>query len=139
VRICQWHDLFELAMGELLLSVWMVVSQETVMICLIMMLSCPTSGSTDSYCGTGCQKGFGNCKDSAKSSSVGIVLSSQTSSSRPASASPIQPVSKNARCGAGFGGQTCQGSRWGNCCSQYFYVSKFPDGSVIITLESSIC
>ncbi|KAF2488666.1 hypothetical protein BU16DRAFT_434200, partial [Lophium mytilinum] len=28
-----------------------------------------------------------------------------------------QPVSKDGRCGAGFGGTTCLGSKWGNCCS----------------------
>ncbi|KAF2752273.1 carbohydrate-binding module family 18 protein, partial [Sporormia fimetaria CBS 119925] len=32
-----------------------------------------------------------------------------------------KPVSRNARCGNGFGGQTCLGSRYGNCCSQYSY------------------
>ncbi|KAF2826356.1 hypothetical protein CC86DRAFT_257492, partial [Ophiobolus disseminans] len=30
-------------------------------------------------------------------------------------------VSKNARCGAQFGGQTCKGSTYGNCCSQHSY------------------
>ncbi|KAF2025907.1 hypothetical protein EK21DRAFT_26115, partial [Setomelanomma holmii] len=33
----------------------------------------------------------------------------------------LQPVSQDARCGAIFGGQTCLGSLWGNCCSQYNY------------------
>ncbi|KAF2818773.1 hypothetical protein CC86DRAFT_254376, partial [Ophiobolus disseminans] len=30
-------------------------------------------------------------------------------------------VSTNARCGSQFGGQTCQGSSWGNCCSNWGY------------------
>ncbi|OAL55238.1 hypothetical protein IQ07DRAFT_480440, partial [Pyrenochaeta sp. DS3sAY3a] len=38
-----------------------------------------------------------------------------------------QPVSRNARCGATFGGQTCQGSRWGNCCSKWFYCGSTED------------
>ncbi|KAH7350321.1 hypothetical protein BKA66DRAFT_395309, partial [Pyrenochaeta sp. MPI-SDFR-AT-0127] len=32
-------------------------------------------------------------------------------------------VSPNSRCGTGFG-FTCQGSQWGNCCSQYSYCGK---------------
>ncbi|KAF2823718.1 hypothetical protein CC86DRAFT_260673, partial [Ophiobolus disseminans] len=32
-----------------------------------------------------------------------------------------QPVSKNSRCGAGFGGRTCYGGKWGDCCSKHFY------------------
>ncbi|KAH7356170.1 hypothetical protein BKA66DRAFT_400422, partial [Pyrenochaeta sp. MPI-SDFR-AT-0127] len=38
-----------------------------------------------------------------------------------------KPVSRNARCGKGFGGQTCQGSKWGNCCSQYGYCGSTRD------------
>ncbi|KAF1850166.1 carbohydrate-binding module family 18 protein, partial [Cucurbitaria berberidis CBS 394.84] len=36
-------------------------------------------------------------------------------------------VSKNARCGASFNGQTCIGSQWGNCCSKYFYCGSTDD------------
>ncbi|KAF2741861.1 carbohydrate-binding module family 18 protein, partial [Sporormia fimetaria CBS 119925] len=32
-----------------------------------------------------------------------------------------KPVSKDARCGTQHNGQTCQGSVFGNCCSQYGY------------------
>ncbi|KAH7355474.1 hypothetical protein BKA66DRAFT_385830, partial [Pyrenochaeta sp. MPI-SDFR-AT-0127] len=38
-----------------------------------------------------------------------------------------QPVSQNARCGTSFGGQTCLGSQWGNCCSQYGYCGSTVD------------
>lgn len=33
-----------------------------------------------------------------------------------------KPVSRDARCGQKFGKATCEGSKWGNCCSQYGYV-----------------
>ncbi|KAF2993853.1 hypothetical protein E8E13_000288 [Curvularia kusanoi] len=36
-------------------------------------------------------------------------------------------VSKDARCGREFGGQTCQGSIWGNCCSRYGYCGRTED------------
>ncbi|OAL52673.1 hypothetical protein IQ07DRAFT_490147, partial [Pyrenochaeta sp. DS3sAY3a] len=42
-------------------------------------------------------------------------------------AAQSKPVSKNARCGQAFGGQTCQGSKWGNCCSQYNYCGSTKD------------
>jgi hypothetical protein len=77
------------------------------------------SGSTKDYCETGCQVGFGSCKKAPVSFTKPTV---STATGLAPSASPKQPISKNARCGAGFGGQTCQGSKWGNCCSQYFYV-----------------
>ncbi|KAH7363706.1 hypothetical protein BKA66DRAFT_389558, partial [Pyrenochaeta sp. MPI-SDFR-AT-0127] len=35
-------------------------------------------------------------------------------------------VTTNARCGKGFG-WTCQGSRWGNCCSQHGYCGSTSD------------
>ncbi|EAT88523.1 hypothetical protein HBI56_127470 [Parastagonospora nodorum] len=38
-----------------------------------------------------------------------------------------KPVSKNARCGEKFGGATCQGSKWGNCCSPYGYCGSGKD------------
>jgi hypothetical protein len=84
-------------------------------------------GSTSAYCSTGCQPRFGDCKKlapasstrtSTRSSSTGfrtVPIASRISSSRPAA---TQSVSTNARCGPAFGGKTCLGSRWGNCCSQ---------------------
>ncbi|OAG03612.1 uncharacterized protein CC84DRAFT_1260741 [Paraphaeosphaeria sporulosa] len=38
-----------------------------------------------------------------------------------------KPVSKNARCGKKYGGATCQGSKWGNCCSQNGYCGSTKD------------
>ncbi|KAF2844923.1 carbohydrate-binding module family 18 protein, partial [Plenodomus tracheiphilus IPT5] len=38
-----------------------------------------------------------------------------------------QSLSKNARCGAGFDGQTCTGSRYEDCCSRYFYCGSTND------------
>ncbi|KAF1977232.1 hypothetical protein BU23DRAFT_453907, partial [Bimuria novae-zelandiae CBS 107.79] len=51
-------------------------------------------GSSDAYCGHGCQ-----------------------SSSGP----PSKFVSCDARCGKGYRNQTCQGSIFGKCCSKYGY------------------
>jgi hypothetical protein len=89
-------------------------------------------GSTVAYCGTGCQSAFGSCNprpsnkassSSAKASSTTLRTSVSTASrtpSRTSSASPSssQLVSTNARCGPLFGGKTCLGTKWGNCCSQ---------------------
>jgi hypothetical protein len=113
-------------MGKLLLTIWLLVCTS------IPGLRCNAddevnSGSTDAYCGQGCQPGFGSCKVAAVSSraSSGFATSTIPAATPSRSATPpTQPVSKNARCGAGFGGQTCEGSRWGNCCSKYFYVSS---------------
>jgi hypothetical protein len=60
-------------------------------------------GTTTGHCGSGCQTGFGVC----------------TTSSPPA----IPKVSTDGSCG-GSKGLTCQGSAFGNCCSQYGYCGK---------------
>ncbi|KAH5438066.1 hypothetical protein HBI47_058690 [Parastagonospora nodorum] len=75
-------------------------------------------GSKPEYCGKGCNPGFGTCnKLSAASSSI-VIKPTQT---------PAVPVSTNARCGSSFGGRTCQGSQWGNCCSQYSWCGSTKD------------
>lgn len=53
-------------------------------------------GSTNNYCGTDCQKGFGTCKTSG----------------------PM--ISPDGTCG-GSKVYACLGSSYGNCCSQYGY------------------
>ncbi|KAH3976071.1 hypothetical protein HBH98_042480 [Parastagonospora nodorum] len=60
-------------------------------------------GSTINHCDskTGCQASWGSC----------------SSASSPAATSKI---SKNGKC-SGDSGATCQGSTYGNCCSQYGY------------------
>ena len=67
------------------------------------MYSSPTltniSGTTADHCNTGCQANYGQCKT-------------------PTTA-PAMKVSEDGRCGPQHGGQTCAGSRFGNCCSQY--------------------
>ncbi|OAL55211.1 hypothetical protein IQ07DRAFT_498807, partial [Pyrenochaeta sp. DS3sAY3a] len=45
-----------------------------------------------------------------------------------------QAVSKDARCGPSFGGRTCLGSEWGDCCSQYSYC-----GSTLAYCEAKTC
>ncbi|KAF1919428.1 hypothetical protein BDU57DRAFT_469463 [Ampelomyces quisqualis] len=95
-------------------------------------------GSTEAYCGTGCQSKFGACRVNPASSRIvapspsAIVVSS--SRAAPISSTPSQLVSTNARCGSKFGGQTCQGSKWGNCCSQYSYC-----GSTIGYCDAATC
>ncbi|KAF2848130.1 carbohydrate-binding module family 18 protein, partial [Plenodomus tracheiphilus IPT5] len=37
------------------------------------------------------------------------------------------PISKNGRCGSAFGGQICQGSTYGDCCSQYNWCGRTSD------------
>lgn len=57
-------------------------------------------GSTSAYCGTGCQSAFGTCG--------------------AASSNTTLQISTDQTCG-GTTSNTCQGSTYGNCCSQYGY------------------
>lgn len=70
-------------------------------------------GSTSAYCGTGCQPGFGTCGTSG------------TTTTAPAPTG-TKKVSTDGTC-AGTGGFTCQGSTFGNCCSQYGWCGKTVD------------
>ncbi|GKT45179.1 chitin deacetylase ARB_04768 [Colletotrichum spaethianum] len=63
-------------------------------------------GSTDDYCGAGCQSGFGNCTVAA---STGPVINGDGS------------------CGPKYNNGTCLGSAFGNCCSQYGYCGSTTD------------
>jgi hypothetical protein len=83
-------------------------------------------GSTESYCGTGCQSEFGSCLNNG-----------QTEPSPPTvpvtHATTNQPVSTNSRCGDSGKGATCLGSVDGDCCSiwgeiiQLLFPIKFTD------------
>lgn len=53
-------------------------------------------GTTNIYCGQGCQSGYGNCTGTVN----GLA------------------ISNDGTCGSGV---TCQGSIYGDCCSQYGY------------------
>jgi hypothetical protein len=64
-------------------------------------------GSTDSHCGAGCQLAFGTC------------LGGTPTGSAPLPTSTLK-VSLDGSCG-GTTGQTCSGSTFGSCCSQYGY------------------
>lgn len=87
-------------------------------------------GSTSAYCGAGCKTPFGQCSSSQASSSRSSTMSTsttraQTSTSSTRTAVSVAPsstltVTTNSRCGKGFG-FTCQGSKWGDCCSQYSF------------------
>jgi len=109
-------------------------------------------GSTTDYCGTGCQSAFGNCGSNGgassssnapvstpkPSSSNAPVSTPQPSSSKAPSSTPkassTQPatptstkkVSTDGTC-AGRQGFTCQGSSFGNCCSQYGWCGSTTD------------
>ncbi|KAJ9667504.1 hypothetical protein H2201_002373 [Coniosporium apollinis] len=81
-------------------------------------------GSTTDHCGTGCQSGFGTCSSNGASSAVPTsVRPSSTSSAPPAG---TNKVSTDASCG-GTTGQTCSGSTFGNCCSQYGWCGSTAD------------
>jgi hypothetical protein len=84
-------------------------------------------GKTTAYCGSGCQSKFGTCSNGVLSSTRSSSPSSSTRTSSASPSLPTQPVSSNARCGAGFGGQTCKGSQWGNCCSKNFFCGSTDD------------
>ncbi|TLD28388.1 hypothetical protein PspLS_04097 [Pyricularia sp. CBS 133598] len=65
-------------------------------------------GSSDAYCGTGCQSAYGTCK---------------TTTVIPTPSQGLK-VSQNAACGSGV---TCQGSKWGNCCSSHGWCGSSKD------------
>ncbi|KAF2191086.1 carbohydrate esterase family 4 protein [Zopfia rhizophila CBS 207.26] len=67
-------------------------------------------GSTSDYCGSGCQPEFGTCGTSGTSA--------------PAPTATGQ-VSTDGKCGSN--GATCQGSEFGNCCSQYGWCGSTVD------------
>ncbi|KAH7380580.1 hypothetical protein BKA66DRAFT_419705 [Pyrenochaeta sp. MPI-SDFR-AT-0127] len=88
---------------------------------------CSTSGwcgSTTDYCGTGCQSSFGNCGGNGAASST--VRTSTRASSAVPSPSAGGKVSTDGSC-AGTSGFTCQGSSYGNCCSQYGWCGSTTD------------
>ncbi|KZM26021.1 chitin binding [Ascochyta rabiei] len=64
-------------------------------------------GSSDSHCGAGCQNAFGICPGSTP---IGTA---------PLPTSTLR-VSLDGACG-GTSGQTCLGSNFGPCCSEYFF------------------
>ncbi|TKA63406.1 hypothetical protein B0A49_07458, partial [Cryomyces minteri] len=73
-------------------------------------------GSTDVYCGVGCQATFGTCGSSnvSDSLSTSTIISSSSTSIAPSASATI--ISSDATCG-GTTGLTCFGSTFGNCCS----------------------
>ncbi|KAF2738185.1 glycoside hydrolase/deacetylase [Polyplosphaeria fusca] len=93
-------------------------------------------GSTDAYCGTGCNPAFGTCGTTGNAASSSAPASSSTpapssvkpvsssvaaSSVKPASTSAAPPastpkVSRDGTCGNAKN-LTCKGSVWGQCCS----------------------
>ncbi|KAF2865856.1 hypothetical protein BDV95DRAFT_599244 [Massariosphaeria phaeospora] len=76
-------------------------------------------GTTADYCGTGCQSTFGTCGTSGGvSSAVSSVRPVTTRTSAAPAPSSTNKVSADGTCG-GTTGNTCQGSSFGNCCSQY--------------------
>ncbi|KAJ4382155.1 hypothetical protein N0V86_002484 [Didymella sp. IMI 355093] len=79
-------------------------------------------GSTNDHCGTGCNSAFGNCGGNG---AVTSATKAATSAAKP-TATSTNKVSTDGTC-AGTGKQTCQGSTFGNCCSQYNYCGSTND------------
>ncbi|GME51206.1 carbohydrate esterase family 4 protein [Neofusicoccum parvum] len=106
------------------------------------------SGSTTDYCGTGCNSAFGTCGTSqvtttaattgataggstltsstvrVSSAPSSIATSSTVKTSSTSTASATNPtstskVSSAGLCGSKNGGQTCAGSKFGQCCSMW--------------------
>lgn len=71
-------------------------------------------GSSNAHCGPGCQTEFGTC-------AVRSTLSTLTGSA-PLPTSTLK-ISLNGDCG-GTTGQTCLGSDFGDCCSQYGFCGR---------------
>jgi hypothetical protein len=133
-RKCVWRLLF---------AVFLLVSNTEDKV--VWLVTESNSGSTEAYCGKGCQTGFGDCVQNPKSSSVSRVSTSSTTlvvspSTRTSVSSPSSTlkITTNARCGKEGTGRTCKGSKWGNCCSQYSYVSGIPIILEIPTNEPSV-
>ncbi|KAH3999757.1 hypothetical protein HBH98_087730 [Parastagonospora nodorum] len=90
-------------------------------------------GKSSAYCGVGCNQKFGTCSNAGASSSTpssssttcSTLATSTRSSSATASPASSLKVSSNGRCGNAYkanpAGMTCQGSVYGDCCSQYSY------------------
>ncbi|KXS12978.1 carbohydrate esterase family 4 protein [Gonapodya prolifera JEL478] len=87
-------------------------------------------GSTDAYCGTGCQPGFGTCAGasppSSPSSSSPNAPPPSTPPPRtpPSSSPPSGPISSDGRCGSSFGSTVCAN---GDCCSPYAWCGNTAD------------
>ncbi|KAF2006993.1 carbohydrate esterase family 4 protein [Amniculicola lignicola CBS 123094] len=83
-------------------------------------------GSTTDYCGTGCQASFGTCGTAATSTSVKPSSTIPTSTRAPTPSTITNKVSTDGTCG-GTTNFTCQGSSFGNCCSQYGWCGTTTD------------
>jgi hypothetical protein len=67
----------------------------------LMLIELSDCGSSDAFCGTGCQSDSGDC-------AVQSALPSPTGA----------PSSPDGSCG-GAAGYSCSGTAFGNCCSQW--------------------
>jgi hypothetical protein len=80
-------------------------------------------GSTDAYCGAGCNPAYGTCGTSNSVSSSPSPSASTISSTRTSSVpsgTPTGRPSVDGSCG-GTNGYNCVGSTFGNCCSSSGY------------------
>ena len=82
------------------------------------------TASTNGACGNGitCQgSAFGNCCSKGGYCGSTSGYCSPTAGCQPLFGTCGLPVSLDGSCGTGPGGVTCDGSSFGNCCSQYGY------------------
>ncbi|GAW22409.1 hypothetical protein ANO14919_119460 [Xylariales sp. No.14919] len=81
-------------------------------------------GSSIDYCGTGCNAQFGTCSTGDSPLPGDDPIPSTTTTSGGATPTGALEVSIDGTCGNGF---TCDGSDYGNCCSQYGFCGSTDD------------
>jgi hypothetical protein len=75
-------------------------------------------GDTADFCGSGCNSGYGTCSGGSTQPTTTRAPTPTPTPSKTATPTPTGSPSKNGLCGS-QGGETCTGSIWGACCSQY--------------------
>jgi hypothetical protein len=121
MRRCSREYLLWVHLWQLLLASKCFLCNDVRLAIYLSFLQYGWCGSTDLYCGKGCNAKFGKCNQATIASSIrsSVKSSSSIRASSPTDIPSTLPVSSDARCGSSFGGKTCLGSRWGDCCSQY--------------------
>jgi hypothetical protein len=83
------------------------------------------SGNSTDYCGDGCVSDYGLCDSTESQLSVVPSTSSSLTSYAPTASSSSFGISEHGECGPSYN-QTCLGSIFGNCCSQFGFWYALP-------------